>query len=120
MRLVMADILTDNGYTVLESDTGQAAMRHILSPARIDLLMTDVGLPGGINGRQLADAARQQRRDLKVPSLTGYDEQAAFGSGQMEMGMAIMPKPFNIDLLSTKVNDVLQAPSGELKPTELD
>ena len=120
VRLVMADILSDNGYTVLEADTRQAAMRHILSAARIDLLMTDVGLPGGMNGRQLADAARQQRPDLKVLFVTGYDEQAAFGSGQMEAGMAIISKPFKIDLLSTKVKDVLQAPSGELKQNKLD
>ena len=120
VRLVMADILSDNSYMVIEADTGQAAMRHILSPARIDLLMTDVGLPGGMNGRQLADAARQHRPDLKILFITGYDEQAAFGSGQMEAGMAIMSKPFNIDSLSKKVEDILQVPNVEAKPDKLD
>ena len=88
---------------------------YILSPARIDLLLTDVGLPGGMNGRQLADAARQHRPDLKILFITGYDEQAAFESGQMAAGMAIMSKPFNIDTFSTKVKDILGAPSAKLE-----
>ena len=108
----MADTLTDDGYTVLEAYTGPGAMRHILSPARIDLLVTDIGLPGGMNGRQLADAARQHRTGLKVLFVTGYDEQAALGTGLMESGMAIITKPFNIDLFSAKVRDLLQAPPG--------
>ena len=113
VQLVMADVLTDNGYTVLSAHTGQAAMRHILSSARIDLLLTDVGLPGGMNGRQLADAARQHRADLKVLFVTGYDEQAAIGSGLMEAGMAILTKPFDIDLLAAKVQDILQVTGGK-------
>ena len=63
---------------------------------------------------------RKDRRELKVLLVTGYDKQAAFGRRQMEVGMAIMSKPLNIDLLSTKLKDVLQAPSGELKPYQLD
>ena len=113
VQLVMADVLTDHGYTVLSAHTGQAAMRHILSSARIDLLLTDVGLPGGMNGRQLADAARQHRADLKVLFVTGYDEQAAIGSGLMEAGMAILTKPFDIDLLAAKVQDILQVTGGK-------
>lgn len=113
VRLVMADILSDNGYIVLEADNGQAAMRHILSPARIDLLLTDVGLPGGMTGRQLADSARQHRHYLKVLFVTGYDEQASLGSGLMEAGMAILTKPFKIDSFAKKVQDIMQAPSGE-------
>lgn len=119
VRLVMADILSDNGYTVLEADTGQAALRLILSPARIDLLLTDVGLPGGMNGRQLADAARQHRSELKVLFVTGYDEQAALETGLMEAGMAIMTKPFNIDSLTLKVQDIMQGPSAEPNVPEL-
>ena len=113
VQLVMADVLTDHGYTVLSAHTGQAAMRHILSSARIDLLLTDVGLPGGMNGRQLADAARQHRADLKVLFVTGYDEQAAIGSGLMEAGMAILTKPFDIDLLAAKVQDILHVTGGK-------
>jgi len=120
VQLVMADVLTDNGYTVLSAHTGQAAMRHILSSARIDLLLTDVGLPGGMNGRQLADAARQHRADLKVLFVTGYDEQAAIGSGLMEAGMAILTKPFDIDLLAAKVQDILQVTGGKAQTPQGD
>ena len=107
VRLVMADVLADNGYTVLEADTGAKALRHIRSAERIDLLLSDVGLPGGMNGRQLADAAREYRPSLKVLFVTGYDEQAAMGSGLMGEGMAIMTKPFNISAFSTKVQDLM-------------
>ena len=107
VRLVMADVLADNGYTVLEADTGAKALRQIRSAARIDLLLSDVGLPGGMNGRQLADAAREHRPSLKVLFVTGYDEQAALGSGLMGEGMAIMTKPFNISAFSTKVQDLM-------------
>lgn len=107
VRLVMADVLADNGYEVLEADTGEKALRQIRSAARIDLLLSDVGLPGGMNGRQLADAARDYRPDLKVLFVTGYDEQAALGSGQMSEGMAILTKPFNIASFSTKVQDLM-------------
>ncbi len=117
MRLVMADILIENGYTVLEADTGQAAMRHVFSPARMDLLVTDVGLPGGMNGRQLADAARQNRADLKVLFVTGYDEHAAIGSGQMEAGMAILTKPFKLESFSAKVQEIMQVKSAATKKT---
>jgi CheY-like chemotaxis protein len=110
VRLVMADVLSENGYKVLEADTGHAAMRHILSPARIDLLVTDVGLPAGMNGRQLAEAARQKRADLKVLFVTGYAEQAALGSGLMETGMAIITKPFDIATLTAKVQGIIQGP----------
>ncbi len=107
VRLVMADILADNGYTVLEADNSQAALRVVLSLARIDLLLTDVGLPGGMNGRQLADAARQHMPDLKVLFVTGYDESAALGSGMMEEGMALMTKPLNLASFSAKVQELM-------------
>ena len=107
VRMVMADVLRDNGYTVLEADTGYNALSQIRSPARIDLLLSDVGLPGGMNGRQLADAAREHRPHLKVLFVTGYDEQAALGSGLMAQGMAILTKPFNISSFSAKVQDLM-------------
>jgi CheY-like chemotaxis protein len=120
VRLMIAETLADNGYIVLEADTGQAAMRHIHSPARIDLLLTDVGLPGGMNGRQLADAARQHRADLKVLFVTGYDAQAALESGMMKPGMAVLTKPFSINSLAEKVQDILQVHDELPKPDEPD
>ena len=61
VRMVVAEVLSDLGYTVLEADNSQSGLRIVETRARIDLLLTDVGLPGGMNGRQLADAAREQR-----------------------------------------------------------
>ena len=112
VRSLMADILTDNGYTVLEADSGRAALRHIRSLERIDLLVTDIGLPGGMNGRKLAETARQHRADLKVLLVTGYDEQAVLGSGVMDTGMGVLTKPFNVDAFSEKVHRMLHTPSG--------
>ena len=69
------------------------------SDARIDLLITDVGLPGGMNGRQLADAARDRRGpDLKVLFITGYAENAVIGNGHLAPGMQVMTKPFVMDI----------------------
>jgi len=76
---------------------------------RVDLLLTDVGLPGGMNGRQLADAARQRRPGLNVLFVTGYAESVAFGNGQMEPGMQVMTKPFSLNALAAKVQGIVAA-----------
>jgi CheY-like chemotaxis protein len=79
------------------------------SGSRVDLLITDVGLPGGMNGRQLADAARQIRRDLKVLFITGYAQNAAIGNGLLEPGMAMLSKPFALEALGAKIRTMLGA-----------
>jgi signal transduction histidine kinase/ActR/RegA family two-component response regulator len=107
VRMVVAEVLSDLGYTVLEADNSQSGQRIVETRARIDLLLTDVGLPGGMNGRQLADAAREQRPGLKVLFLTGYAENAAVGNGRMEHGMEVMTKPFDLDKLVAKVKEMI-------------
>ncbi len=99
VRLVVSDVLTDLGYAVLEAESGRAGLviADSGSGVRIDLLLTDVGLPGGMNGRQLADAARQRRPDLKVLFITGYADAMAVGNGHMEQGMQVMTKPFALE-----------------------
>ena len=107
VRMVVVEVLSDLGYTVLEADNSQSGLRIVETRARIDLLLTDVGLPGGMNGRQLADAAREQRPDLKVLFLTGYAENAAVGNGRMEEGMEVITKPFDLDKLVAKVEGMI-------------
>jgi CheY-like chemotaxis protein len=72
VRMLITDVLEDAAYTVIEAIDAAAALLVIRSAAKIDLLITDVGLPGGMNGRQMADAAREMRPDLKILFITGY------------------------------------------------
>ena len=107
VRMVVCDTLSDLGYTVLEAETGQAGLVIADTDVHIDLLLTDVGLPGGMNGRQLADAARQRRPDLKVLFITGYANAMAVGNGRIEQGMQVMTKPFSLELLAAKVRGII-------------
>ncbi len=107
VRMVVCDTLSDLGYTVLEAETGQAGLVIANTDVRIDLLLTDVGLPGGMNGRQLADAARQRRPDLKVLFMTGYADAMAVGNDRMEQGMQVMTKPFALNALAARVQGII-------------
>jgi DNA-binding response OmpR family regulator len=78
------------------------------SEGRIDLLITDVGLPGGMNGWQLADVGRTVRPGLKVLFITGYAEFSVVGNGHLEPGTHVMTKPFAIDVLTTRIKDILR------------
>jgi CheY-like chemotaxis protein len=108
VRALMAEVLTDQGYRVLEADTGAVALQILQTRQTIDLLVSDVGLPGGMNGRQLADAARSLRPGLKVLFVTGYAENAALGSGRLDPGMHVLTKPFSIPTLSERVKELLE------------
>ncbi len=107
IRMVITDVLSDLGYTVLEAADGRSGLRVLEAGTLVDLLITDVGLPGGTNGRQLADAARQHRPDLKVLFITGYAESVAAGNGLMEQGMQVMAKPFALAALAAKIQGIL-------------
>ena len=107
LRMIIVEVLSDLGYTVLEAGNSQSGLQMVDAGTRIDLLVTDVGLPGGMNGRQLADAARERRPDLKVLFLTGYAESVAVGKGGMEPGMEIMSKPFPLDKLVAKIKGMI-------------
>ncbi len=109
VRMIIVDLLTDQGHTALEAIDGRAGLDIMESDARIDLLVTDVGLPGGMNGRQLADAARQRRPGLKVLFVTGYADGVAVGNGQLDPGMQVMTKPFRLDALAARVRDMIDA-----------
>jgi CheY-like chemotaxis protein len=109
IRMIIVDVLSDLGYTVLEAGEGLSGLKILEATKHIDLLVTDVGLPGGINGRQLADAARQRRPELKVLFITGYAEAAAVGGGLLERGMQVMTKPFALDALAARVQGMITA-----------
>jgi signal transduction histidine kinase/CheY-like chemotaxis protein len=109
IRKLIAEVLEDEGYTALEVSDGPSGMRVLQSSERIDLLITDVGLPGGMNGRQIADAARGLRPNLKVLFITGYAENAVVGNGHLEKGMQVVAKPFDMDVLARKIRELIES-----------
>ena len=110
MELVL-EVLDDLGYASLQAKDGASALKILKSNTRIDLLITDVGLPGGMNGRQLADAALSLRTDLMVLFITGYAENAVINHGHLEPGMEIMTKPFQMEALGRKIRALIESKS---------
>ncbi|MBW6531388.1 PAS domain S-box protein [Sphingomonas sp. RRHST34] len=109
IRHLIDEVLEEAGYTVIGAADGAAGLKVLGSDAPIDLLITDVGLPGGLNGRQVADAARALRPGLKVLFVTGYAENVAVGGGHLEPGMELLTKPFTMHALTAKVAEMLGA-----------
>jgi signal transduction histidine kinase len=107
VRMLVAEVLEELGYSSIEASDGLSGLKVLRSDVRIDLLITDVGLPGGLNGRQMADAARANRPDLKVLFITGYAENAAIGNGHLEPGMHVLTKPFAMDILAARIRSVI-------------
>jgi CheY-like chemotaxis protein len=107
VRLLIVEVLEDLGYCVLQAENGAAGLKILQSARRIDLLVTDVGLPGGMNGRQLADAALVTRANLKILFITGYAEKAVIGDGQLKPGMYILTKPFSLEKLGGRISDII-------------
>ena len=108
IRTLIGEVLHENGYEAIEAHDGPSGLEILQSDARVDLLITDVGLPGGMNGRQVADAARVSRPDLKVLFITGFAENAAIGNGQLGPGMEVMTKPFEMAALGNKIRALLE------------
>ena len=107
VRMLVSEVLEDLGYTAIEAADGAAGLKVLQSDARIDLLVTDVGLPGGMNGRQVADAARAARPDLKVLFITGYAENAVLSHGHLDPGMHVLTKPFAMEVLASRIKDLI-------------
>jgi len=107
VRMLVVEVLQELGYAAIEAPVGAAGLKILESTARVDLLITDVGLPGGMNGRQMADAARQHRPELKVLFITGYAETAVIGNGSLDPGMEVMTKPFSLDILATRIKAMI-------------
>jgi PAS domain S-box-containing protein len=107
VRALIVERLTDLGYAVREAADGPAGLRILQSKAHIDLLVSDVGLPG-LNGRQLADAARVGRPDLKVLFITGYAHSVAVGWSHLPIGMETLAKPFTMDAIVARVRGMIE------------
>lgn len=107
LRDIIEEVLHDAGYHVLTAQDGHTGLQILNSNARVELLATDVGLPGGLNGRQVADAARVCRPNLKVLFITGYADTAVVGNGRLDPGMEVMTKPFEINALAKKVRALI-------------
>ncbi|NVN01376.1 MULTISPECIES: PAS domain-containing protein [Asaia] len=109
LRFTMRETLEDWGAIVQEAGDGTAALALLNDQERLfDVLITDVGLPGGLNGRQLADAARVLRPGLTVLFITGYAEQALFSRQETDEKINILPKPFTSAVLEEKLRSALR------------
>jgi PAS domain S-box-containing protein len=106
VRAVIMEMLGDQGYRTIEAADGPAGLRLLRMNEQIDLLITDVGLPG-MNGRQLADLARETRPDLKILFITGYAESVAIADGFLQPGMEMITKPFDLDHLSRRIHAMI-------------
>jgi len=109
VRMLVTDVLTDLGYTVVEAADSPGGLKLLQSDVPIDLLISDVGLPGGLNGRQMAEAGRQTRPDLRVLFITGYAETTVIGEDELPAGMAVLTKPFAVEALTARVRQLLQS-----------
>ncbi len=108
--MLAAEQLEELGYEVIEAGDAASALKLLAMPRTFSLLITDVGLPGGMNGRQLADAARQTRPSLEVLFITGYAENAVLNHGHLDAGMHVMTKPFQMDAFARRVKALIPAP----------
>lgn len=109
IRMLVSDVLEELGFTVIEAGDSAAGLSMLQSSAQLDLLISDVGLPGGMNGRQMADAALTGRPCLPVLLITGYAENSLLTDGQLSPGMAVLTKPFTLDSLASRVRELTNA-----------
>ena len=113
VRMLVIDILQDLGFGWIEAADSATGLKMLQSDARIDLLVTDVGLPGGMNGRQMADAGRAVRPGLQVLFITGYAENAVLNNGYLDPGMAVLTKPFSMEAMAARIRSMAEASAVE-------
>ena len=115
VRAYTTGVLRELGYVVLEAPNGRAALDMLSRHPEVRLLFTDVGLPGGMNGRQLADAARARHDKLKVLFTTGYARNAIVHDGRVDPGVQLITKPFTFAALAGKLRDILDAQAAQAR-----
>ena len=110
VRSLAAEVLEELGYRITMAADGNEGLERLRTKTRFDLLITDVGLPGGLNGRQVADAARVLRPGIKVLFITGYAENAVLNHGHLAPGMQVLTKPFAMEALASRVKQLIEQP----------
>lgn len=110
VRIYSVSALRELGYRVLETPDGPSAL-DMLSKHQIDLMFTDVVLPKGMSGAELANQAKQVQPNMKVLFTTGYARNAIVHQGRLDRGVQLITKPFSFEALAAKVRDVLDKPS---------
>jgi PAS domain S-box-containing protein len=113
VRTYSVETLREIGYRVIEAHDGPSALRLLERQLRVDLLFSDVVLPGGLTGAQVSAQARGMRPGLKVLFTTGYARNAIIHHGRLDKGVHLITKPFSLNDLAAKVRDVLDAPEPE-------
>jgi CheY-like chemotaxis protein len=108
VRMLIGDTLAELGYECIEASDAASGLKVLQSDVKLDLLISDVGLPGGMTGKQMTDAARAARPNLKVLFITGYAENAALSNGHLEPGMHVLSKPFPMDKLAARIKSIME------------
>jgi CheY-like chemotaxis protein len=107
VRILVVEVLEELGYYVIEAKDGPTAVGLLQSVPSVDLLITDLALPGGINGRELADRARVLKPSICVLFITGYAENAVINNGQLQPEVQLLHKPFSMQVLTSRVKNIL-------------
>ena len=108
LRMLMVERMTDLGYIALEAEDSAAGLQILQSAVPISLLISDIGLPGSLNGRQMTEVALRDRPALKVLFITGYAENAVFNHGHLAPGMQVLTKPFEMSVLEARVHAMIK------------
>lgn len=108
VRIFVSEALGSCGYIVIEATDSLTGLQLLRSDTRIDLLVTDIGLPGGIDGRQMADTGRCTRPGLPILFMTGYAQPHVLDNAQLEPDIAVLTKPFTLEALALNVNNLLR------------
>lgn len=107
LRMLVVEMLSEFGYNALEASDSAAGLKILQSDVAIDLLISDVGLPGGLNGKQMADAALQIRPSLKVLFITGYADHSVMKTEHLHPRMQVMTKPFEMQAFAARIRSML-------------
>jgi CheY-like chemotaxis protein len=107
VRMLVGEVLEEIGYFAAEAGDGPTALKLLQSVSSVDLLITDLALPGGVDGRELADRARTLNSEIRVLFITGYTENAVISNGQLPPGVQILHKPFSVQALASRIKDII-------------